>query len=124
MTGALWLGRRVGPWACDRAPTYQRCCLATWCRLDKEECRSLRSHALPEHRRPVEFGGFGKDPVWGIEESDLGPDLSYRPDPDRDGHGFIEPARPMPLKEYQEAIERTLPLWMPEVPAEGGTSDD
>jgi hypothetical protein len=66
---------------------------------------------LPPHRRPPEFGGTGRDPVWGIDEKDLGPDLTYRPDPDRDGHGFIEPARSMPLRDFQEAVERTASSW-------------
>jgi hypothetical protein len=71
-------------------------------------------HNLPPTRRPPAFGGTGKDPVWGLDESDLGPDLRYRPDPDNDRHGFIEPVRAMPLREYEEAIARTQGLWKKE----------
>jgi hypothetical protein len=66
---------------------------------------------LPYFRRPPQFGGTGKDPVWTIRDEELGPDLCYRPDPNRPDHGFIEPARPMPLSEYQQALARTQPLW-------------
>ena len=41
---------------------------------------------LPLHRRPAEYGGEGDDPVWSIEEDELGRLLSYVPDdrnPDR-----------------------------------------
>src|SRR5207248_2974821 len=57
---------------------------------------------LPPHRRPPEFGGMGRDPVWRIGMSELGEDLTYRPDPaNPSGHGFIEPAREMPFTAYQ-----------------------
>src|SRR5687767_4379168 len=55
---------------------------------------------LPVHRRPPSLHGTGSDPVWWIEEGDLGPDLVYRPDPARAGHGFVEPAREMILQEF------------------------
>jgi hypothetical protein len=71
---------------------------------------------LPEHRRPPKFGGTGKDPVFCIGKCDLGPDLRFRPDPKNPtGHGFIEPARPMSIDEYQRALEATRGLWK-EVP--------
>lgn len=66
---------------------------------------------LPAHRRPPELQGTGKDPVWSLAASNLGPDLSYRPDPKRPGHGFIEPARPMSLDEFQRALAQTQNLW-------------
>ena len=66
---------------------------------------------LPLHRRPAELGGTGKDPVWSIKESQLGPSLSYRPDPDLEGHGFVEPAFPMSLGDYVGALEGTAGLW-------------
>ena len=50
---------------------------------------------LPEHRRPPEFGGTGRDPVWEHHSDQLGPDLQYRPDPHNPGgHGFVEPSHP------------------------------
>jgi hypothetical protein len=80
---------------------------------------------LPKHRRPPESQGVGRDPIWGIDVDELGPDLAYRPDPDRDGHGFVEPARPMSLGEYQDALRRTQDRWKKEEPSpnQGSTSD-
>ncbi len=66
---------------------------------------------LPSHRRPPGFGGVGRDPIWVLPAEDLGPDLSYRPDPVDSGHGFVEPARPMTLGDYQLALSRTRDLW-------------
>ncbi len=66
---------------------------------------------LPAFRRPPEYQGVGKDPVWTITAAELGPDLSYRPDPASAGHGFIEPARPMTLGDYRRALTRTRSLW-------------
>jgi hypothetical protein len=67
---------------------------------------------LPAHRRPRNLGGRGDDPVWRIDEEDLGPNLSYRPDPDDPSrHGFIEPSRPMSLQEYQDALGLTRRRW-------------
>jgi RHS repeat-associated protein len=67
---------------------------------------------LPSHRRPPEFGGTGKDPVWGIRPRDLGLDLSYGPDPSNPSkHGFIEPSQPMKFNEYQDALGATRWLW-------------
>jgi hypothetical protein len=78
---------------------------------------------LPVHRRPPELQGTGKDPVWSLAVSDLGPDLIYRPDPKRPDHGFIEPARPMSLDEFQRALAQTRDLWQKvPAPASGGAS--
>jgi hypothetical protein len=68
---------------------------------------------LPEHRRPRSLaGGTGSDPVWEIEDSELGERLACRIDPEMpDTHGFLEPVRPMPLAEYQEALAETRDLW-------------
>ena len=66
---------------------------------------------LPRYRRPAAFQGSGKDPVWMIEDADLGIDLMYRPDPRNASHGFIEPAQAMTLGEYQRALQQTQQLW-------------
>ncbi len=66
---------------------------------------------LPAHRRPPEFGGTGRDGIWVITDAELAPDLEYRPDPDNPDRGLIEPARPMTLADFQEALTRTRPLW-------------
>lgn len=67
---------------------------------------------LPRHRRPPEFGGLGRDPVWRIRTSDLGPELAYEPDPrNPSGHGFVEPAYDMPYEAFQAALEATRDRW-------------
>lgn len=70
-----------------------------------------RPEHLVEHRRPRSLGGTGPDPVWGIDENELGEQLVCRPDPDLAGHGFIEPVRPMPLEEYELALAETRDAW-------------
>jgi hypothetical protein len=67
---------------------------------------------LPYYRRPPEFSGEGKDPLWELDTGELPEELSYRPDPDNpEGHGFIEPSRRMTFEEYQRAIHGTRGLW-------------
>ncbi|MGL4551171.1 MAG: hypothetical protein ACRC33_08285 [Gemmataceae bacterium] len=67
---------------------------------------------LPDFRRPPEWGGDGKDPVWVIDSADIGTDLRYRPDPAAPGrHGFLEAAVPMRLIDYRRALGATHPLW-------------
>ena len=67
---------------------------------------------LPRHRRPPEYGGTGRDPVWCIDSCDLPDGLKYRPDPDNPtGHGFLEPSLPMPIEEYQDLLAQTQPIW-------------
>jgi hypothetical protein len=78
---------------------------------------------LPAFRRPAEYQGVGKDPVWTISSAELGPDLSYRSDPASAGHGFIEPARPMTLGDYQRALSQTHGLWRKATPAPAKRSD-
>jgi hypothetical protein len=68
---------------------------------------------LPVFRRPPEFQGTGKDPVWVLDSDQLPPELTYRPDPVTPGHGFIEPASEMTLGEYQKLLEATQSLWQP-----------
>jgi hypothetical protein len=67
---------------------------------------------LPVHRRPPEFGGTGLDPVFVLAEEFVGPDLIYRPDPNRpQRHGFIEPTRTMLFEQYQRALWATREAW-------------
>ena len=69
---------------------------------------------LPEHRRPEEFGGLGRDPVWELDTDHLPPELTYRPDPrSPDRHGFVEPAVPMHLDDYEASLRATRGLWQP-----------
>lgn len=67
---------------------------------------------LAPHRRPPEFGGTGKDPVFELQTEEMPRELRYRPDPaDPEGHGFIEPSRTMGFEEYLAAVRATRSLW-------------
>jgi hypothetical protein len=66
---------------------------------------------LPYYRRPPRWQGTGKDDVWEIESSQLGPELVYRANPNSPARGFIEPAQTMTLDEYQKALGATQRLW-------------
>jgi hypothetical protein len=69
--------------------------------------------SLPDFRRPAEWGGSGKDPVWGISAGRLGAKLRYRDDPlpDQPLHGVIEPSGTMTLDEYADALADTRDSW-------------
>jgi hypothetical protein len=47
--------------------------------------------------------------VFEIETDDLGPEL--HPEEDHPGHVILEPAQPMTLAEYQQALVDTRDLW-------------
>jgi hypothetical protein len=67
---------------------------------------------LPPWRRPPEHGGDGNDPVWEIDQENLGEQLAYAPDLALPTiHGFVEPAHQMPLEDYQLALAETRQLW-------------
>jgi hypothetical protein len=65
---------------------------------------------LPDHRRPPNFGGTGKDPVWGITIDSLGNDLIFHQD--KPNHGLFEPAREMSIDEFQQALADLAPRWV------------
>ncbi len=64
---------------------------------------------LPPHRRPPEYGGTGKDPVWKLDTSDLGDELKHVPD--KPGHGTIQPTRTVSLSRYQQALANLKGKW-------------
>jgi hypothetical protein len=64
---------------------------------------------LPRHRKPMSLGGISSDPVWYIEQDQLGSDLRFRQD--SSVHGVLEPARPMTLQELQDALAGTRNRW-------------
>jgi hypothetical protein len=67
---------------------------------------------VPPHRRPSEFGGWGRDPLWMIDEADLPSMLKLRPDPEAPlRHGFVEPIERMSLAAYQEALAVSRGFW-------------
>lgn len=68
--------------------------------------------SLPPHRRPPTFGGYGADPVWQIEDSDLPETLTWRPwPPDSSSHGLVEPIDAMSLDDFQEALATSRGFW-------------
>lgn len=67
---------------------------------------------LQKHRRPPEYGGTGRDPIWEMETDELPDGLIYRPDPARpDEHGFVEPDRVMSLEDYRRLLHGTREFW-------------
>ena len=64
---------------------------------------------LPPHRRPPEFGGTGKDPVWEIYEDELGPNLIF--DQDSPSHGTVQPNTDITWDEYLRALHETADRW-------------
>ena len=68
---------------------------------------------LPRHRRPPEYGGTGKDPLWSIQASDLGAHLRYVADAvPAPIHGVIEPSISMTFAAYQQELVETAPYWV------------
>src|SRR5688500_8759537 len=69
---------------------------------------------LPEHRRPEEYCGVERDPVWEMNIDCLPPMPTYRQDPNTpDRHGFVEPDRPMHMYEYEAFLRPTQTRWRP-----------
>jgi hypothetical protein len=66
---------------------------------------------LEAHRRPRWLGGESDDPLWRIEEEDIGDALNYRLDEPPPGHGVIEPAWRMLLDDYEIALAETRDAW-------------
>ena len=67
---------------------------------------------LPPHLRPVQLGGFGALPVYGIEDGHIGERLAFFPDPRKpEIHGVIHPSSTMPLADYRAALAATKPVW-------------
>lgn len=82
-----------------------------------KECRfrlRRRKTFLTYRRRPPEFGGTGKDPVFEMDTDELPEELEYLPDPNKPAtHGFIRPAYTMSFEHYQRALHATRELWQP-----------
>lgn len=72
---------------------------------------------LPTHRRPSEFGGTGKDPVWAIDRSILESyGLTYRQTSPT--HGLIEPWYLMSLAEFRLKLADIQTQWQLVLPIE------
>ncbi|BAY14692.1 hypothetical protein NIES21_04500 [Anabaenopsis circularis NIES-21] len=70
---------------------------------------SLSIEALPAFRKPQQFGGTGKDPLWQIDDSDITGDLQAIQDSPT--HVSIVPRVTMFLERYELALANTKNYW-------------
>jgi hypothetical protein len=70
---------------------------------------SLSIEALPTFRKPVKFGGMGKDFLWQIDDSIITGDLQAVQDSPT--HVSIMPRVTMALEKYETALANTQKYW-------------
>ena len=70
---------------------------------------SLSIEGLPAFRKPTEFGGNGKDPLWKIDDSIITGDLQAVQDSST--HVSIMPRVTMSLAKYETALANTQQYW-------------
>jgi len=70
---------------------------------------SLSIEALPAFRKPPQFGGTGKDPLWQIDDNDIAGDLQAIQDSPT--HVSILPRVTMSLERYELALASTQNNW-------------
>ena len=70
---------------------------------------SLSIEGLPPFRKPVKFGGMGKDPLWQIDDSMITGDLQAVHDSPT--HVSIMPRVTMALEKYEAALANTQKYW-------------
>lgn len=70
---------------------------------------SLSIEALPAPRKPAKFGGYGKDPLWQINDSNITGDLQAVQDSPT--HVSISPRVTMSLERYELALANTQDDW-------------
>lgn len=70
---------------------------------------SLSIEALPAPRKPAKFGGYGKDPLWQIDDSNITGDLQAVQD--NPTHVSISPRVTMSLERYELALANTQDDW-------------
>ncbi len=70
---------------------------------------SLSIAALPAFRKPQEFGGTGKDPLWQIDDCQILEDIEAVQDSPT--HISIMPRRTILLEKYETAIANTQDYW-------------
>jgi hypothetical protein len=70
---------------------------------------SISIETLPSHRKPIAFGGTGRDPIWQIDSSYITGDLEAV----RDSltHVSIMPRATMLLAQYELALANTQKYW-------------
>ena len=65
---------------------------------------------LPDHRRPTEFGGTGKDPVWSTDSGTF-QDLLWFNEDKPGQHGNVAAKKPTKVEEFRNAIGGTQGAW-------------
>jgi hypothetical protein len=70
---------------------------------------SLSIEGLPAFRKPSQFGGTGKDPLWQIDDSMITGDLEAVQDSPT--HVSILPSVTMALEKYEAALANTQKHW-------------
>jgi hypothetical protein len=70
---------------------------------------SLSIEGLPAFRKPSQFGGNGKDPLWQIDDSIITGDLQAVQDSPT--HVSIMPRVTMALEKYESALANTQKYW-------------
>jgi hypothetical protein len=70
---------------------------------------SLSIEGLPAFRKPVRFGGIGKDPLWQIDDSIVAGDLQAVQDSPT--HVSIMPRVTISLDKYEAALANTQKYW-------------
>ena len=84
-------------------------CVAVAIRDTKGMSVSLSIEGLPAFRKPTEFGGNGKDPLWKIDDSIITGDLQAVQDSST--HVSIMPRVTMSLEKYEAALASTQKYW-------------
>jgi hypothetical protein len=70
---------------------------------------SLSIEGLPTFRKPIKFGGMGKDPLWQIDDIIITGDLEAVQDSPT--HVSIMPRVTMALEKYESALANTQKYW-------------
>ena len=65
---------------------------------------------LPKSRRPKSLGGWGRDPVFSLQVSDLSSSLTLRGD--KPTHALIEPSRCCLFEEFEQHLHDTKERWI------------
>lgn len=79
-------------------------------RNNKGMSSSLSIEMLPDFRKPPEFGGRGKDPLWQIDNRRILGDLEAVQDSPT--HVSIMPRKTMLLEKYETALANTQTFWI------------
>ncbi len=64
---------------------------------------------MQRHHRPASLLGTGRRPVWSISSARIVNPLAIRQDTPK--HWLIEPALPMQLQTFSDALADTAPFW-------------